>query len=126
MPRRQLGRMLRERRFAAGITLDAAAVALQCSRQRVWRIETGGGTVRGVDVRAMCELYGVAADLAAALISLAGETRPSGWWHAYGAVPAWLGLYPGPAAARVRRRAGAGAAADPPGTRGRCTTSTRS
>ncbi|SCL28174.1 Scr1 family TA system antitoxin-like transcriptional regulator [Micromonospora inyonensis] len=44
VPRRQLGRMLRELRLAAGVTLDAAVVALQCSRQKVWRIETGGGS----------------------------------------------------------------------------------
>ncbi|BCL17353.1 helix-turn-helix domain-containing protein [Micromonospora sagamiensis] len=104
VPRRQLGRMLRELRLAAGVTLDAAAVALQCSRQKVWRIETGGGPVRGVDVRAMCELYGVAADLTAALVALAGETRAKGWWHAYAEVPAWLGLYAGLEATARRLR----------------------
>lgn len=58
VPRRQLGRALRDLRTEAGITLDAAAEALECSRQKVWRIESGLGSMRGVDVRAMCELYG--------------------------------------------------------------------
>ncbi|MEV0330996.1 helix-turn-helix transcriptional regulator [Micromonospora echinospora] len=109
VPRRQLGRMLRELRLTAGVTLDAAAEALECSRQKAWRIETGGGTVRGVDVRGMCELYGVAADLTAALVALAGETRARGWWHAYAEVPAWLGLYAGMEATARRLREYAGA-----------------
>ncbi|WBB81008.1 helix-turn-helix transcriptional regulator [Micromonospora sp. WMMD882] len=104
VPRRQLGRMLRELRLAAGVTLDAAAVALECSRQKVWRIETGAGTVRGVDVRGMCELYGVAADLTALLVVLAGETRARGWWHSYAEVPAWLGLHAGLEATALRLR----------------------
>ncbi|MFF5171344.1 helix-turn-helix domain-containing protein [Micromonospora sp. NPDC000089] len=106
VPRRRLGRTLRDLRTEAGITLDAAAEALECSRQKVWRIESGLGSVRGVDVRAMCELYGVAAELAGALTALAGETRAKGWWHAYGdAIPDWFELYVGleSAACRIRR-----------------------
>lgn len=104
VPRRHLGRIMRELRLDAGVTLDAAAVALECSRQKVWRIEVGYGTSRGVDVRAMCELYGVSTELTAALIALAGETRAKGWWHAYDEVPAWLDLYPGLAATARRLR----------------------
>ncbi|MGC4867251.1 helix-turn-helix domain-containing protein [Micromonospora sp. DT53] len=96
VPRRQLGRALRDLRTEAGATLDAVAEALECSRQKVWRIESGLGSVRGVDVRAMCELYGATGDLTRALTSLAGETRAKGWWHAYGdAVPEWFELYVG-------------------------------
>ena len=46
VPRRQLGRALRDLRTEAGVTLDAAAEAMECSRQKVWRIETGLGPVR--------------------------------------------------------------------------------
>ncbi|WP_406067036.1 helix-turn-helix domain-containing protein [Micromonospora sp. NBC_01638] len=105
VPRRQLGRALRDLRTEAGITLDAAAEALECSRQKVWRIESGLGSVRGVDVRAMCELFGAAGELTRALMSLAGETKAKGWWHAYGdAVPEWFELYVGleSAASRIR------------------------
>lgn len=96
VPRRRLGRALRDLRTEAGITLDAAAEALECSRQKVWRIESGLGSVRGVDVRAMCELYRAKGELTRALTALAGETRAKGWWHAYGdAIPDWFELYVG-------------------------------
>ena len=105
VPRRQLGRTLRDLRTEAAVTLDAAAEALECSRQKVWRIESGLGTVRGVDVRAMCELYGATRELTGALIGLAAETRVKGWWHAYGdAIPDWFEPYIGLEAAASRLR----------------------
>ncbi|MEV6705705.1 helix-turn-helix domain-containing protein [Micromonospora wenchangensis] len=110
VPRRHLGRVLRELRIEACMTLDAAAEALECSRHKMWRIESGLGMVRAVDVRAMCELYGARRALTAALVALAGETRGRGWWHAYGdPVPEWFDLYGGleSAASRLREHAGA-------------------
>ncbi|MGC4805264.1 helix-turn-helix domain-containing protein [Micromonospora sp. DT233] len=96
VPRRRLGRALRDLRNEAGITLDAAAEALECSRQKVWRIESGLGSARSVDVRAMCELYRAKGELTRALLALAAETRAKGWWHAYGdAIPEWFELYVG-------------------------------
>jgi transcriptional regulator with XRE-family HTH domain len=106
VPRRQLGRTLRQLRVESQVTLDGAAEALECSRQKVWRIECGLGSVRGVDVRAMCDLYGVAPELVDALVGLASETKAKGWWHAYGdAIPDWFELYVGleSAASRIRR-----------------------
>ncbi len=119
VPRRQLGRTLRDLRTEAGITLDAAAEALECSRQKVWRIESGLGSVRGVDVRAMCELYGARGDLTRALMAVAAETKAKGWWHAYGdAIPDWFELYVGLESAacqnpKVRRSTDPRLAADP-------------
>ncbi|MEU3455813.1 helix-turn-helix transcriptional regulator [Micromonospora sp. NPDC006766] len=105
MPRRQLGRALRQLRTEAGITLDAAAEALECSRQKVWRIESGLGSVRGVDVRAMCQLYDTNPELTGALAALATETKAKGWWHAYGdAIPEWFELYVGLESAASRLR----------------------
>jgi transcriptional regulator with XRE-family HTH domain len=106
VPRRQLGRMLRQLRSEAGVTLDAAAAALECSRQKVWRIESGLGSARALDVKAMCQLYDVAPELVTALTGLAGETKAKGWWHAYGdAIPEWFEMYVGleAAASRLRR-----------------------
>ncbi|MEU0078806.1 helix-turn-helix transcriptional regulator [Micromonospora tulbaghiae] len=106
VPRRQLGRLLRQFRNEAGVTLDAAAEALEYSRQKIWRIECGLGAVRVLDVKAMCELYGVSAEMTEAMRGLAAETKSKGWWHAYGdAVPSWFELYVGleSAAARLRR-----------------------
>ncbi|WP_416902706.1 helix-turn-helix domain-containing protein [Micromonospora echinospora] len=96
VPRRQLGRLLTELREEAGVTLDAAAEALDCSRQKVWRIEKGLVPVRTVDARVMCERYRVPADVTAIVVGLAKETRASGWWHSYGdVVPSWFSLYVG-------------------------------
>ncbi|MFI2662770.1 helix-turn-helix domain-containing protein [Micromonospora carbonacea] len=106
VPRRRLGRALRDLRTEAGITLDAAAEALECSRQKVWRIESGLGAARSIDVRAMCELYRAKNELTRALVALAGETKAKGWWHAYGdAIPDWFELYVGleSAASHIRR-----------------------
>ncbi|MEU5942686.1 helix-turn-helix transcriptional regulator [Micromonospora sp. NPDC047548] len=106
VPRRQLGRLLRQFRTEAGVTLDAAAEALEYSRQKIWRIESGLGPVRVLDVKAMCELYHVSAEMTEAMRGLAAETKSKGWWHAYGdAVPSWFELYVGleSAAATLRR-----------------------
>ena len=106
VPRRQLGRLLRQSRTEAGVTLDAAAEALEYSRQKIWRIESGLGSVRVLDVKAMCELYGVPPEMTEAMRGLAAETKSKGWWHAYGDVlPSWFELYVGleSAAAHLRR-----------------------
>ncbi|MEU1360164.1 helix-turn-helix transcriptional regulator [Micromonospora zamorensis] len=105
VPRRQLGRALRELRTEARMTLDGAAEAMQCSRQKMWRIETGLGPVRALDVKAMCDLYAATPDLAGALTALANETKAKGWWHSYGdAVPDWFELYVGLESAASRLR----------------------
>ncbi|MFG1744162.1 helix-turn-helix domain-containing protein [Micromonospora chalcea] len=105
VPRRQLGRALRDLRTEARMTLDGAAEAMQCSRQKMWRIETGLGPTRAVDVKALCELYAATPELTTALVALANETKAKGWWHSYGdAIPDWFELYVGleSAAARLR------------------------
>jgi transcriptional regulator with XRE-family HTH domain len=105
VPRRQLGRLLRQYRTEAGVTLDGAAEQLEYSRQKIWRIESGLGPVRMLDVKAMCELYGVAPDMAEVLVSLAAETKARGWWHAYGdAIPTWFELFVGLEASASRLR----------------------
>lgn len=105
VPRRQLGRLLRQYRTEAGVTLDGAAEALEYSRQKIWRIESGMGPVRALDVKAMCELYAVSAEMTDALMGLAAETKSRGWWHAYGdVVPHWFELFVGLEASASRLR----------------------
>lgn len=105
VPRRQLGRALRDLRTEARMTLDGAAEAMQCSRQKMWRIETGLGPTRAVDVKALCELYAATPELTAALTALAHETKTKGWWHSYGdAIPDWFELYVGLESAASRLR----------------------
>lgn len=96
VPRRQLGRHLRQLREEAGITVKGACEALEWSPPKLWRIERGKAAVRGVDVKYMCELYGADEKLTEALIALAKATREPGWWHAYGdTIPTWFELYVG-------------------------------
>lgn len=96
VPRRQLGRSLRDARYAARFTVRAAAKALEWSEPKMWRIETGQVSMRSLDVEAMCRLYGVAPDLTEALMGLAKETKARGWWHAYGdVIPGWFDVYVG-------------------------------
>ena len=103
VPRRQLGRYLRDLRNKAGMTARAAAQQLERSEPTIWRIETGQTSVRSIDVDLMCRLYGASPEMTAALTGLAKETKARGWWQAYGdAVPEWFDLYVGLEAAASR------------------------
>jgi transcriptional regulator with XRE-family HTH domain len=83
VPRRQLGRYLRELRNQARFTVRAAAGKLEWSEGKMWRIETGQTSLRSLDVEAMCRLYDAPAELTKDLMRLARETKSRGWWHSY-------------------------------------------
>lgn len=103
VPRRQLGRYLRDLRNQAGLTVKDAAKGLEWSETKIWRIETGQTSLRSFDVEVMCRVYGARADMTEALMGLARETKARGWWQAYGdAVPEWFDLYVGLEAAASR------------------------
>ncbi|MFI9272918.1 helix-turn-helix domain-containing protein [Kitasatospora sp. NPDC052896] len=96
VPRRQLGRYLRDLRNKARLTVRAAARQLEWSEAKMWRIETGQTSLRSLDVEAMCKVYGAPADLTEALMGLAKETKARGWWHSYGdVIPEGFDLYIG-------------------------------
>jgi hypothetical protein len=106
VPRRQIGRLLRQLRDGAAVTVKEAAAHLEISLSKMARIESGEAPVRQVDVRALAELYGTPPDLVEVLLALAAATKEKGWWAAYGkAVPAWFELYVGmeQAASRLRK-----------------------
>ncbi|MFJ5103691.1 helix-turn-helix domain-containing protein [Streptomyces sp. NPDC088554] len=86
VPRRQLGRYLRDLRNKARLTVRAAARNLEWSEAKMWRIETGQSSLRSHDVETMCKVYDAPADLTQALMGLAKETKAKGWWHSYGDV----------------------------------------
>jgi transcriptional regulator with XRE-family HTH domain len=103
VPRRQLGRYLRELRGSAGLTVRAAAKELERSEPTLWRIENGLVAVRSVEVDLMCRLYGANDDMTKALTALARETKAKGWWQTYGdVVPEWFDLFVGLEAAATR------------------------
>lgn len=105
VPRRQLGRRLRQLREDARITVKAAADALEWSTPKLWRIEGGMVSMRSLDVEAMCRVYGADEETTTVLMALAKETRARGWWHAYGdVIPGWCELYVGLEAAAGRLR----------------------
>ncbi len=105
VPRRELGRLLRQTREQAGIGLEAAASDLEWSRAKMYRIESGQTPIRALDVEQMCRLYGASPEMSEVLVSLAKESKSKGWYHAYGEViPRWFQLYVGleSAASRIR------------------------
>ncbi|UZI29115.1 helix-turn-helix domain-containing protein [Streptomyces sp. VB1] len=96
VPRRQLGRHLRDLRNASRLTVRAAAKELEWSEPKIWRIETGQVSLRSLDVEAMCRTYGADPELTKGLMGLAKETKNRGWWHAYGdVIPEGFDLYIG-------------------------------
>jgi transcriptional regulator with XRE-family HTH domain len=96
VPRRQLGRHLRELRSGQRITVKTAAEKLEWSEAKIWRIETGQTSLRSLDVEAMCRIYAAPPDLTQALMGLAKETKAKGWWHAYGdVIPEGFDVYIG-------------------------------
>jgi hypothetical protein len=105
VPRRQLGRHLKQAREEAGISLEAAAKELEWSRAKMYRVEGGQAPMRTHDVIAMCGVYGVAPGLTDALVAVARESKSRGWWHSYGdVIPDWFELYVGLEAAAGRIR----------------------
>jgi transcriptional regulator with XRE-family HTH domain len=96
VPRRQLGRYLRDLRGQARLTVKAAAAQLEWSEAKIWRIETGQTSLRSLDVEQMCRVYGAPADLTEALMALARETKARGWWLSYGdVIPEGFDVYIG-------------------------------
>ncbi|RCG15202.1 XRE family transcriptional regulator [Streptomyces diacarni] len=96
VPRRQLGRYLRELRNHARLTVRAAARELEWSEAKMWRIETGQTSMRSLDAEAMCKVYGASPELTEALKGLAKETKARGWWHSYGdLIPEGFDVYIG-------------------------------
>ncbi|MGH3771098.1 MAG: helix-turn-helix domain-containing protein [Pseudonocardiaceae bacterium] len=96
VPRRQLGRYLRDLRNQARLTVRSAATRFEWSEAKIWRIETGQTSLRSLDVETMCRIYGAPPDVTEALMGLAKETKARGWWHSYGdAIPEGFDLYIG-------------------------------
>ncbi|MFG3619780.1 helix-turn-helix domain-containing protein [Nocardia sp. NPDC047654] len=83
LPRRQLGRALREAREGAGFTLERAAQLMEMGKTSVGRIEKGqNDKVRLRDVEAFGNLYGLDADHVEQLKALAQQSATKSWWQA--------------------------------------------
>jgi transcriptional regulator with XRE-family HTH domain len=85
LPRRQLGRYLRNGREECGLTLHQAAALIQRSASTLQRIEHGMvAQLREVDIEALCKIYGFEGDHVLAMKALAGQGKELSWWYEYG------------------------------------------
>lgn len=84
VPRRRLGAALRRLREEAGLSLEQAAHALECSTSKISRLETGKGLPKQRDVRDLALLYGKDAERELdRLLRWAREGAQEGWWQEY-------------------------------------------
>jgi transcriptional regulator with XRE-family HTH domain len=84
IPRRKLKGELRAARTEAGLTREAAALALDWSLSKLVRIETGDQGVSVTDLRAMLQLYGITDERRVQeLTELARNSRGQTWWSGY-------------------------------------------
>jgi transcriptional regulator with XRE-family HTH domain len=81
--RRRLAAELRRLRVDAGLTIQDAARALDCSVGKVSRVENGLVGARIQDVRDLLDLYAVTDPQRATLLELVRQARRKAWWHAY-------------------------------------------
>ncbi|WP_280439401.1 helix-turn-helix domain-containing protein [Nocardia cyriacigeorgica] len=97
LPRRILAGLLREKRIAAGISVEAARQAIGVSKQTFWRMETGQPTkINPLFISHLAQMYRVDARDTEVLLGLTEETHAKGWWHAFGeAIPKHFDLYVG-------------------------------
>ncbi|MFC9995733.1 helix-turn-helix domain-containing protein [Nocardia sp. NPDC127526] len=101
LPRRQLGRLLREAREATGMSLEEAARLMEWGKSTLSRLERGKSErVRIRDVIGLCELFGTDEEKTAAIRELAEQAPVRSWWRSYGDVIAarfntYLGLEAG-------------------------------
>jgi transcriptional regulator with XRE-family HTH domain len=92
--RRQLGRRLRRLREESGHAMEDVIHAHIASRTKLWKIESGRGSVKAGDVLALTRLYRTPPQEVEQLLLLAEATRSTGYTEDFGgAVRQSLGLY---------------------------------
>ncbi|MFF7938497.1 helix-turn-helix domain-containing protein [Nocardia gamkensis] len=85
LPRRALGRYLREQRNSQGLKLADVAGLMEWSISKLGRIERGEeGKLRKADVQQLCEILGFSEDRTAVMVGLAQQADVKNWWHAFG------------------------------------------
>ncbi|AHH15144.1 putative DNA-binding protein [Nocardia nova SH22a] len=85
LPRRQLGRYLKDARLAMGLKLEDVAPLMQWSASKLSRIESGKSpAVRLLDVEALCRIYEIDdPEVSAGLLGLAKQSTGTSWWQAF-------------------------------------------
>lgn len=107
LPRRQLGRYLRDWRTQAGLTIAEAAKLMEWGASTLQRLEKGqADRIRTIDIQELCRIYGIPDSLAEGLTGLAQQAAVKSWWHAYGdLIPENFDVYVGLEASARRLRA---------------------
>lgn len=97
LPRRQLGRYLRDWRTQAGLTIAEASRLMEWGASTLQRLEKGqADRIRTIDIGELCRIYGIPDDLADGLKGLAQQVAVKSWWHAYGElIPESFDVYAG-------------------------------
>lgn len=87
LPRRQLGRYLREARESIGLTLVEAAKLMEWSKSALQRLEKGQTErIRTHDIVLLGEIYQLGREEVADLKALAEQAAVKSWWHEYGSL----------------------------------------
>lgn len=104
LPRRQLGRYLRELRQGSGLTIAELARRIERGATTVQRLETGtADRIRLWDVDAICQVCGADDTTTEALKGLAQQGNSKSWWHQYGdLIPVSFDVYMGLEAAAAK------------------------
>ncbi|MGF6881977.1 transcriptional regulator with XRE-family HTH domain [Nocardia sp. GAS34] len=85
LPRRQLGRHLRDWRTQSGQTIAEAARLMEWGASTLQRLEKGqADRIRTIDIQELCRIYGIPEEFAEGLKGLAQQAAVKSWWHAYG------------------------------------------
>lgn len=98
LPRRQLGRYLREYRDRAHLSLEEASTLMQWSKSPLQRLEKGQTEkVRTVDIAELCRIYDIPPEVTEELHKLAQQAAVKSWYHEFGDIVAgrlkvYLGL----------------------------------
>ncbi|GAB4584269.1 helix-turn-helix domain-containing protein [Nocardia sp. IFM 10818] len=97
LPRRQLGRYLREGRMQCNMTIAEAAGLMEWSESKLQRLETGNAEkIRVLDIRELCRIYDFDEEFSAALLGLAQQASVKSWWHEYDdLIPEGFNVYVG-------------------------------
>ncbi|WP_067652835.1 helix-turn-helix domain-containing protein [Nocardia harenae] len=97
MPRRQLGRHLRELRQESGLTIAEVARLIERGAGTVQRLETGTPhRIRLLDIEALCRVLHADRTMTEALMGLARQGNDRSWWHEYGdLIPEAFSVYIG-------------------------------
>jgi transcriptional regulator with XRE-family HTH domain len=80
---RRLMRELKRLREASGLSPDEAALRLDFSKSKLYRIENGRSRVDADDLEDMLDLYDVRSPERDALVTLGRDSRRRGWWTTY-------------------------------------------